>query len=174
MKINTKQITKYLIQLVILAAVLLFFVIPYSSNLNTVHSQFKEEAKQLEIKFKTGEDFNQLANHYDELNEQLPTYDEILLTEGQELGLIEELESIAEKYNLTQTLTLDLQKDQFKPNIKRIPFNFHLNGDYNNILRYLSEISNMNYNLTIQNISFKQSGDTLSVDILGHTYWLNK
>ncbi|MBT3690398.1 type 4a pilus biogenesis protein PilO [bacterium] len=172
MKLNTGQITKYLIQLVILTIVLLFFIFPYSSNLNTVHNQFKSEASQLEIKFKTGEDFNQLAMQYDELNEKIPTLEEILLSEGQELELIEQLETIAEKYNLEQTLTLDLQKDEFRPNIIRIPFNFKIDGDFDDLLKYLSEISSINYNLTIQNINIRQNNTSLSADILGYTYWL--
>ena len=104
MKLNSKQITKYLIQLIILFTVLLFIVIPYTHNLNLIYKNYTTEAKSLELKFKTGEDFEQLRNHYDELNNQIPTYEELLLNQGEELTLIQDLEQIAEKYNLPLTI----------------------------------------------------------------------
>jgi len=175
MKPSISQLTKYSILFLIFACGLGIFVIPYFSNIKKIYKSLTSEAAALESKYNTGQGLSKAREDYQNYKDKLPTYQTLFIKEGKELSLVTKLEEIADKYHLKQDLSLSTEKLMLANNIKKVPFNFNLKGNFNDLLRYLSEISKINTNLTIQNVNVKQGlNDELEISLLGYTYWLKE
>ena len=174
MKISRKQIIKYAILIVILFATIYFLTFPYFTGIRQIYINLTKEAVALEEKFISGQDLAKSSSDFESYNDKIPEYDELFIKEGNELSLVTNLEEIANKYNVNQELSLGIDKTQISEEVKRVPFNFVIKGNFNSILKYFSEIFKMSYNLTIHNLNIKQIEDgDLEARLLGYTYWLS-
>lgn len=172
MKPSVSQLTKYSILFLIFVLVLGFFVIPYFLNIRNIFLSLNKEALSLKSK---GQGLSKVHEDYQNYKDKLPDYQALFIKEGEELSLVTKLEEIADKYHLKQDLSLSTEKLLLADNIKKVPFNFNLKGNFNDLLRYLLEISKINTNLTIQNVNIKQGlNDQLEISLLGYTYWLKE
>jgi len=172
-KLPIQHLVKYIILITTLILVLIFFVLPNYNNLESIYLNLTKEAQTLESKYIAGEGLEKSSNDYNQISDQLPTYESLFIKRGEELLLVTNLENLADKYNLTQQLDLGLTKTEINKNIIQVPFNFILEGTFDNFILYLTSLYQMPFNLTIQNIDIKQTQDKkLEIHLLGYTYWL--
>lgn len=174
MKLPLPQLTKYSVLFLIFAGVLGIFVIPYYSHIKKIYQSLAAEALSLESRYNKGQGVTQAHEDYQNYKDKLPDFQTLFIKEGEELSLVTKLEGIADNYHLNQDLSLGTERLTLADNIKKIPFNFTLKGDFTNLLGYLTELGDISTNLTIQNINIKQDAlGRLEISLMGYTYWLS-
>lgn len=174
MKLPLPQIIKYSVLFLIFASVLGIFVIPYYSHIKKIYQSLAIEALDLESRYNKGQGVTQAHEDYQNYKDELPDFQTLFIKEGEELSLVTKLEEIADKYRLSQDLSLGTEKLLLDDNIKKISFNFTLKGDFTHLLGYLTELADISTNLTIQNINIKQDAlGQLETSLMGYTYWLS-
>ncbi len=172
MKSPQQRIVKYLILVLVIIFIFSIFILPNFKKVKKIHNDLTTEAQILEEKYITGQDLEKSSQDYDELENKLPDFDTLFISEGNELSLITKLEQIADNHNLTQELSLALEKKVLSPELKKVSFNFTLSGTFINFLNYLTELSAMNYNLTVQNLNIRQAKeDHMEISLMGYSYW---
>ena len=173
LKLPIQNLVKYLALIVIFVAVILLLALPNYSNLQLIYSNLTVEAQDLESKYIAGEGLEKSSDDYNTISAELPSYESLFIKQGEELLLVTKLEELADEYNLTQKLDLGLTKTEINENVIQVPFNFIIEGTFDNFLSYLDILYQMPYYLTIQNIDLKQTDNNkLEIRILGYTYWL--
>ncbi|HAH04536.1 MAG: hypothetical protein UV78_C0041G0008 [Parcubacteria group bacterium GW2011_GWA2_43_17] len=172
-KLPIVNLIKYAVLLIILVLVVLLLVSPNYNSLKNINLTLTAEAEALESKYTAGAGVEKFSQAYQSYYDKLPEYESLFIETGDELSLVTKLEELADKFSLNQKLDLGVNNTALSGHIIQVPFNFVISGTFDNFLQYLKALHQMPYNLTIQNIDVKQSGDArLEVKLLGYTYWL--
>lgn len=155
MLLSLKKIYFSLGTLLLLLAVILFILYPTAGEIKETSLEIKEQKTKLEELYKKGQLFNPTKKQYEEISSELPGLSNIFIAKNQELKLITALEKIAQENNLIQKINLEEipqnEKDK-KPDPQKMSLTIKLNGDYPNLIKYLSALEALDYYININNL----------------------
>jgi len=122
--------------------------------------------------------------------------DGVFLYSGKELGFITDLEGLADKHKIDQTISFLTDKMVEQDGMKIIPLSLHVNGGFNDFISYLNDLEALNYYVSFESLEIRKEtnigrtstpgrqveGDTkegeiieadtnLNVTLSGFTYW---
>jgi cell division protein FtsL len=80
------------------------------------------------------------------------------LKKGEELKFIVEMENLAEKMAVAQKLSLGSSLRTVRPGLSAVDLNITAGGDLKNILKYIEELENSAYPLSILALNFNTGG----------------
>jgi Tfp pilus assembly protein PilO len=172
MKSKNFEKIKFIILIVILILVNLLINRPYFGNLKEVKNQLAAEANRLNQIYNLKVDFNQALTGYQKIKADLITFDEAFLKQGEELGLIKNLEKLAETNNLRQKIELEQDNREISEKIYELDLRLNLTGDFYNLLKYLDELNRLKYQLTVKYLDLTNKGENIDLTILASTYWI--
>ena len=173
MKFAKPELIKSLIFVVIFIVVLTVFDIPMSRNIGKIFQDFKNERELLALEYASGNYFEKSYENYQDLNSKIPSYENILILQGNELALITKLERLANENSLEQNLNMSSMKSNLSSKIEKLNLKIHLTGTYNDLVDYLIELKDMNFEITTAAFDIKKFGkDSLEANLLTNTYWL--
>jgi len=171
MKLESLEKYKIIILSILVILINIFFNFPYFSNLREINTKLSIEATDLETAYNQRQSHQRASNRYQEISQRIPTYNELFLKQGDELTLIQELESLAASNNLLQKISLSQSIKERNLIIYQLDLHLSLSGEYFNIINYLNELKNFKYKLTISMLDLQNVQDKLNLTLLASTYW---
>jgi len=133
-----------------------FIVLPTLQDIKKINSDIQNERESLEIKFQQGQFIKSMLSEYKTIEPRKQELDQAFIKDGAELGFVTELEQIAQKYNLDPSFN-KLDDKNIKENKKdpfvNMPLSIKLDGDFNQLLLFLSGIESLPYYFNISQIS---------------------
>lgn len=175
MKLNLNTEKKTVLILTIFSAVtlaiifgIIFPTVRYIKNLEQDTSSMRE---YLEKKYENTRTIRTSKKKIEEIESIVATYPDYLFYRGDELNLITSLENLANNNKVTQRID---NSNLDKPG-NTITLSLTLNGDYQNIIKYLSALEKEKYYFIITNLqlssAFNQQNNntnatTMNLDII--------
>lgn len=144
-----------LIILIILNGLLIFSAVFITREVKAQNTAIREEITKLDKRHLNAENLRTNLAQVKEIGAQVTDYDEYFFTNGDELQLITDLESMAAKNKITQRI-ITSNLDNYQNN--RISIEIGATGDYSDLLEYMNDLENYKYFLTIQKLDFQPSG----------------
>ncbi|MDD4333339.1 MAG: hypothetical protein PHT51_04480 [Patescibacteria group bacterium] len=177
-KININKKMAIGVILPILAIFLLayFVILPITKNIIITDSAIKLWNSDLDLRLAETKNMSQFAKGLKKDDIAINDLDNVFFKHGQELELINSLEQIAEKNNLTQDANME-SVDYSGANYKKVPINIYAKGEISGELIYLEELENFSPEIsinsleTIKNVSGKDGKEYFDMFISTQTIW---
>lgn len=173
MKIERKDLIRYLLLLAVFAVIIFVFFCPNLNKLIKIEDTFSAKLKNLENRLT---DKNSTIGQTEEmrsLKSQFPDLNKLFYQEGDELSLITKLEEFAASNDLEQMISLNPKIEMLADNLKVIAISLKVDGSFINFLNYLQQLKTLNHQLTIENFDIMVSGnEMISANFYGKTFWL--
>jgi len=171
MKIKEKSIIIISVIIVATAAVIFFITLPLKQKISQIEEDINNQKVVLEITKKRSKNITSLQRDYEEIMEKKENLENMFIGKNNQLTLFKDIEKIAEQYNLE--LNYNLEESSTKEDISEVNLSLNLSGLYQNILKYLGSIEELNYYIKIKDITLKSSStkENIQVVINAKTYW---
>ena len=152
-KLNIERRTILILTLfVIMIAVILFvLILPTINYIKTLNTQTYDLRQYLEKKYESNHSLLNSKQKIEEIKVASADYENYIFFKGDELKLITQLESLSSLYQITQKID---STDLDKPLNNSIHISLVLNGNYQNLLQYLTALEKQNYFVNIENLQF--------------------
>ena len=165
--------------LVLFIGVPAFLILPTIQEIKIINQQMYDQAVNFEKKYLEGRSLKRVIQEYQQIKPTLPELWKSFVQEGEELDLVTALENIAADTKIEQQISFAQQNEQFLDPIEKRGIDLTLEGEYIDILNYLSKTEELSYYLDINSFSLQKiSTDTkkesaLKMKIKGYIF-INK
>jgi len=140
--------------LLILIITLSYIVIPSVRHINELSDQIFKERTKLEELYLKGQSLKRSTEEYRKIKNEISNLENIFIDPGEELSLITQLETLAQKTNVEQELNIiDTSAD--KMNIV-----LNLQGKYKNIINYLEQVEALDLYISFDRVRFSNTLQT--------------
>lgn len=178
MNSNKKKIAIVVSVFIIIMFIIEFFLIaPTLKEIKKINNDIKKEAEMLEAKIQQGQFLKKVVQDFKSVETRKNEIDTIFIQSGKELEFITQLETISQKYNLEPIFTKINNKNSANSTnfiAKTMPLSLKIEGGFEQLMQFLSEIETLNYYFNISNISInslnKQGG--ITAEIMGTAFIL--
>jgi len=152
----------------------LFFIFKTIIDIKYLSESIYQQRVALEEKYLKGLSLKDTVKELEKTKNELNSLTNILLPVNNTLGLITDLEQTAEFYNINQNI--NLTEGNTKKLFSSSEINITVNGPYNQVLSYLTELNRKPYYLNIKTIKITTTGNEsnkpyLNLTIKGLVYW---
>ena len=184
---NTKRKTLIIISSAIAGMALIYFFIisPSIKEMQEISQQIYNQRVYLEQKYKQAQHLKQSTQDIKRIRPLIPKLTNILIPAGQELKLVTNLEQLAKKHQIKQTINLSLKNSDHQKSIVKVPIVLELQGNFIQILKYLSELEQANYYVNFHTLIFQptdylkkispqmadQPTGSISAHLEGNVFW---
>jgi|SRR3989339_6322 len=183
-RITIKQRIIILITLItaILIGVTLLVVRPAIQKILQLKKEINVIEGQMEASYQNATKLRRTVKELETIKAQAKRYSGAMIVRGEELNIITELESLAQQYQLEQTLNAafsDVKSaSQNKPALPEYyEFAFLINGPFSKEIDYLSALEKLPYYIIVNNIKFenrqghkKESDPMITLSFKGIVY----
>jgi len=162
--------------LIFFVSISIFIIYPALREINKVNQEITSERIKLEKKLALGLNIKKIINDLKLIEDTANDLDHIFLEKNSELNFIGNLESIANKYNLTLNITSDFTSQDIGYNISRVEVQIIASGNYKQILQFIAELENQTYYFNLQSISFSKNKRTdnstlVAAQLIGNAFF---
>lgn len=126
-----------------------------TNRINTSSREINSTLKTLDRKIITTENLREALALFKQTSEQVEKYNQYFYRPGNEIGLITDLEDIAAKNKIVQNIT---NNDLDNPVNNRISLSITVSGPLLNLFKYLTDLENYKYFLSVEKISLAPVG----------------
>ncbi len=158
--IKNKIIANISIILSVILLIIFFVLIPTIKSIKMMNKQIESQKIELEKKYKFGQSFKSVKKNTDKALLLLKKFDNYYISKNRSLELITYLESLANKYNLEQTINLNLNNlkkiDKSNSQISILPFELYIKGRYPDLIEFIYELEKSKYSININSLFFNQ------------------
>ena len=186
------------VMVILIIGLVVFVLWPVRSSILSAKASITKERINLEKQYLNGQLLKKTQQQFKGIKPDIPRVKSAILTRGQELFVITTFEEIAKRHSLEQhiimdDLVIDIEGDDLDKVIA-LPTRVDLNGDFLDVLNYLSDVEALGFYVNWQSVSIRTSsgsktyvpapglapqnapGLTTSYEILkvtleGETYW---
>lgn len=160
--LNTKQKTFLSLgaYLLLALAIYYFVVAKTTGDIKKLRGDIITEKINIEKNIAREKNMSELSDIVKKIEPQMEKFSQIFINQNRELEFITQLENIANKNNIKQTLNLT----PFNPSINedknfytKIPISIEANGTFNGLINYISEIEYLKYYININKIDINSS-----------------
>lgn len=160
---------------VILLSLIAFIIMPAINDIIKINQEITAERIALLKKFEQGLNIKKIEEELAEIEESIEELDKILIKTGQELKFITELENLAQNNQIDININPDFSgAPTAGKNIKIIPLQINLSGEYRQLINFLQDLERMPYyyNLNLTTFSSRSRIDTgpINLQLTGQTY----
>ncbi len=196
MNSNKKYIIIFISLIIFCLALLWWVTLPTINNIKQNNKKIASEKNNLFELLKQGQSVAKNKKNLEELETKINKLNKIWLKTGNELSFITDLENIAKKYNLEQTIVFDNNKNSLlsgSTDIKKIPIELKISGKLDDIMDYINQLEILDYYISLNTINIQSqkkisknfpaqiNSDTetseekiiISANLSGITYWKN-
>jgi Tfp pilus assembly protein PilO len=189
-KLNSKNrnITVTLTVLILNAAVIYFFILPTINKIKSLRNEILNIEIDSANKITQEKNISDLNNKIKKIQPQLNEINSIFINQNREIEFINALEDLASKNNIDQKLNIDFNNPTKGGTFNSVPVGINANGNFNNVIGYLSALEAMSYYINIDSVTFtasnnsKDTGDdsrpfeskngtTIDLNLVGHSFW---
>lgn len=156
-----------------------FIIWPNIREIRNFSEAIYNEYIFLEEKNRRGQDIKRAKAEYEELSQNLPKLQELALAPGEELKFITVLEKLADTNDVQETLRLNIEGKKPSGSYQTMPFQLSVHGSYIKVLRYLVELRQIPFVISIDSINIAnerigRSSDanqtTVTAQVMGQIY----
>ncbi len=154
--------------------VALFFIFKTVIDIKYLSESIYQQRVALEEKYLKGLSLKDTVTQLEETKQKLQNLNNILLPADDTLALITDLEQTAELYNINQNI--NLTETNKGKSFSSSEVNITVNGPYDKVLSYLTELDHKPYYLNIQiikinTISNESNKPYINLTLKGLVYW---
>ena len=173
MNLKNKIIILILILFVSIGLISFFIILPTIKDIREISSAIKREKEDLEIKYQKGQLIRKTTEDFEKAKPLGDKLLSIFIPANKELEFITTLEKISQEYGVKQKIDLKTEEIKEEKNIKILPLQLSLEGDFIQILKYLDKLNKLNYYFNVSTINFitneKMTGE-VKVIVKGKAY----
>ncbi|PIY92775.1 MAG: hypothetical protein CO030_02040 [Candidatus Magasanikbacteria bacterium CG_4_9_14_0_2_um_filter_42_11] len=138
----------------------MFIIYPTLKKMFMVSDDIKQIQQELDDQYNDTQAMRRTIRELDPVSKEVEQYKSLAMPNGDELTIIEELESLAKKHHLNQTLgaTFSNTADPVV-GLPYYTFSLVLNGSFQDIFSYIKTLEAQSYYVLIPAVSLQQSGD---------------
>lgn len=142
--------------LLVIVSVGVFVVWPTIRHIQTLKAEIRSTQEYLEGRYQKARQVSRSLRELDRIEQAVGKYDQATLPIGSELTLITELEALAEKYNLEQSLKARfIQGDKKQPQAQFL-FSFVQTGTFTDQMQYLRALETVPYYIVIDGLIWEK------------------
>ncbi len=161
-KLSLKQQFFLATGLLLLGCVGMLAMIIYPSvrHMRVIGTDIRDIQTELEQDYKETQAMRRTIRELDTVLEEIVLYEGMVMSIGDELAVITEIERLAKEHNLSQTLGASFQSTADSD--VRLPyynFSIVLNGTFDNVYTYLQTIESRPYYVLINSINISKAGE---------------
>lgn len=165
--------------LLLLIAVIILIVIPSISEIRLIKNQVNEERERLEKLYTKGQIRRYVQKNFENIKNDAEFLDNVILKENQELEYITSIESLAEKNNISITMTTGEPQKKSEQSFSELEFIFSVSGSWKNIIKWIEDVELLPYYTNMSEISITTNNQqeqnnrrVANATIKATTYWL--
>jgi Tfp pilus assembly protein PilO len=153
-KINIKRKITLVIVVFLLASALIVYLIIINTinNIKQLRVNIITQEVGLEKEMAREKNINILSEKLDKIEPQMKKFEQIFINQNRELEFITTLEDIALSNKVLQKISLNLNAAKAEQTYKKIPLALNIQGNFYNILQYLTSLENLNYYINITSL----------------------
>lgn len=162
----------------IVGCIIYFIIIPAINDIEKIGEEIIIIQKNTDAKYNKIIDLRKMTADINKIEPEIAKLRQIFIDKNNQLGFIQELEAVAKKNNIIQTISMGAISDKALLNLSAY-------GEINNLYNYLLDLESFNYYINIKNISLSAGGanphsantaepqttGNLSLSIAAETYW---
>ncbi|KKQ57557.1 MAG: hypothetical protein US74_C0003G0024 [Parcubacteria group bacterium GW2011_GWA2_38_13] len=178
MNSNKKKIAIIVSAFVIIIFIIEFFLVaPTLKEIKKINNDIRIEAEMLETKIQQGQFLKKVVQDFKSVESRKNEIDTLFIQNGKELEFITQLEIISQKYNLEPVFTKIDKKNltDGKTSIaKTMPLSLKIEGGFEQLLKFLSDIEALDTYFNISNISINSLNKqgNITAEIIGTAFIL--
>lgn len=168
------------LSLVAMGATAYFVILPQIDNIKNTKNEIERQRVDLEKKYVQGQNLKKITENIKKVEEKIDDMEEIYVRQEEALEFVTSLEDIAEKNSVDQRIELTPAKNNSNPRIgyQKSPLQIAVNGRYQNVLSYLSDLETLDYYVNIDNTNMAKASSNkeppesnVNLRIQAHIYW---
>lgn len=175
MSANKKTIIWFGATAVVLVAIILLLIIPLIKSVNSMTKDHYDKRVKLAILQKQSSNIAAMKSDYSKIQDDIKKISQVFILKKETLTFISTLENMAAQNNVTQKIQLEGIKisdlEQETKEVKQLPIQLTLSGDFNNLVKYLNQLESLTYYINFNKLNFTGSGASVNLTISGLTYW---
>lgn len=117
-------------------------IYPRYRAISKINSEITEMRTQLELKYEKTKRLHRSKINLSSAQALVNQYNDLFLKKGEELKLIVALEALAEKYQLSQKISLSPSPRAVTPKLSAFDLSVSVTGDFSNLLNYFDDLEN--------------------------------
>ena len=155
-----------------LILMIVFVVYPAFAKIIAIKTEISQEKAQLEKKLSIGLNTKIIKEELETVEKSLSVLDSTVLNKGQELDILTFLENSAAKNKLTvKSLKPDFSHKTVGPSIDKISLALDVSGNFNDILRFLSDLDSSSFYLATDELSLYSDKGATGLSLNGWIYF---
>lgn len=176
MNIKRKITILVLIIIAITGLIIYFIILPTINDIQKISQSIYAEKVDLEKKYQRGQLLRKTIEEFKQIEPEKERLKSAFIVEGQELEFITTLETIANSFNLVQSLQLRPSQGKKEKNYYLLPLQITTQGNFTDTLKYLKKLEGLNYyfNSSAIKISGNNQNDSITLVIDGQIYSLSQ
>ncbi len=140
--------------LVGMAIIFTFIVYPSLTAMKEMSKETYLIRKDLEIKYERGQRIRKTTDDLRKIEPEISHLSAVYIKEGEELNFINLLEQLAQQNYLEQKINWNFKKEEVGTKIIAVPIEINLQGDFINVLKYLSALEQTDYYINFYDFTF--------------------
>lgn len=142
-------------------------LIPNAKKINELQLNIAENQRQLEIRYIKSIYLKRSLEQYDQVVEMAKKYENMTMSKGQELQVIQDLETVAEKNNIRQMLKLsgDLSAEDSDIGLPYYTFKFRNHGSFANMVEYFKDLELLPYHIIIDSTQWQRGSEKYDAEV---------
>ncbi len=143
-------------------AVIYIIILPQLDSIDDFGKRIKDHKIYIERQYEAKQSTLKNKQNIELIEKQMDKIDQMFISQNRELEFITTLESLADKYNLQQKISLEQtntgnkdknkDKSKIKSDYKKVMLNLNLEGSFSNIMNYLIDLEALNYYINISSL----------------------
>jgi Tfp pilus assembly protein PilO len=172
---TTEKKLIFIILISLLLIFLLIFIIlrPAFLEVKDLSVKIEKEQQDLEELYQRGKTLSQVKDELKKIGDKKEILNEIFWGQNKELEFITTLEKISSQNNITQNVSLREQQG-YQDKYKIMTVGLSLTGGFQNLIKYLQAIENLNFYFNITSFSINSlsnKDNQLEISLEANTYW---
>jgi|GEM_PF-1357992 len=139
----------------IIIVIVLCVILPTARYIKLLNNETAQLKEYLEKKYENTTNLRSSIKKIEEIKSVVEGYPQYFFKQGDELKLITTLENIALKNKVTQKIE---SSNLDQPNHNPVKMTVAINGDYERVLRYMTDLEKLNYFINTERIQLGAAG----------------
>lgn len=161
---------------VLIFAIGFFVILPSIQTIRELKKNINDTQKFLEEQYEKTQRMRRSVHNLDDIVLQTAKFDKLSIKEGSELEIITQLEELASKHNINQTLRVTFYNASENPTQpKNLPpllnnknyyvFSFNNTGSYENLAKFMKSVEELPYYFIIDSIQMSKISERTDVTL---------
>ena len=166
--IKNKLIGMLITILVVLTMISIGVIYPAIKKIGTLKDSIAKIQNEMEQKYENSQKLRRTMRELDNIKTEVEKFDQATIKPGDELKIITELENLALKHSVDQTLNVSFSGSSSKikkPGTEYYELSFLNNAFFENHINYLNDLEKLPYYVIVKNIRLEKRRGNITDDV---------